>query len=285
MPTFRDIASKPCASFTCSTTPSDAASSDRDFVVSALREASFEGRLEIFADSEDELLPTSPSKSARRRMRRRRQRDALKALSEQRTYEPQFFRAEARSVVTLNDLGLIPTEPNAAEPGLCPDVLHMTASSGMTRTASKASMPPTLHIAGLHKTSMPPAAPEVSPSTGSATGAHAVLTTSLSRAYPVRDDASAGKTPESHESFESCRHVPLQLPSLADVSTQFPCRGPVNLPVSGQVTFADSMARGSLPNVPSMHTLRLFFGDGTLALSRADLVARLEASVPEVYED
>merc|ERR1719343_954973 len=37
---------------------------------------------EIFADSDGEVCPTSPSKSARRRMRRRRQREAIKAAKE-----------------------------------------------------------------------------------------------------------------------------------------------------------------------------------------------------------
>merc|ERR1719343_739832 len=65
---------------------------------------------DMFEDSDGDVCPLSPSKSARRRMRRRRQRDAIRAAMRdtQHGEELRGGRKEdmrARSVVTLDDIG------------------------------------------------------------------------------------------------------------------------------------------------------------------------------------
>merc|ERR1719343_956259 len=71
---------------------------------------------EMFADSDDDLRVISPSKSARRRMRRQRQRDALRAaacshqeaevpLAVEALHGDSEQRAHVRTIVTLDKLG------------------------------------------------------------------------------------------------------------------------------------------------------------------------------------
>eukprot|EP00928_Gymnodinium_smaydae_P088705 TRINITY_DN7276_c0_g2_i1.p1 TRINITY_DN7276_c0_g2~~TRINITY_DN7276_c0_g2_i1.p1 ORF type:complete len:344 (-),score=37.21 TRINITY_DN7276_c0_g2_i1:435-1334(-) len=275
------------ASHTCSLSPCDSSSSDGEVVVAASETAAFEAPLDMFADSDDEPVPSSPSKSARRRMRRRRQRDAIRAAMASEANEEGCMKTEVPSNVTLDELGMRAPEQTCSQQSMRPTLFRPPP---LTMTPTASAMPssrcfPRASFGGV--VSLPCAtsgmsaplgcAVAASPCNATSCGVQGVMSTSPCGGTVVRGDASA-RTPTSSA---------LQPPSVNYATRNLSSAvSSVMVAQQRQVEFrAVGSAMAASPNTPVQRTLQMLLGNAGLALSKEELVAHLEAAAPDVYED
>lgn len=277
-----------------------------------------DGPLEdMFADSDDELGPITPSKSARRRMRRRRQREALKAVMgemrhEEETWQDLEFesmgRTVPRSIITLEDLGLDLT-PWSGTVGETSEVQLDTSSPAHQAWSTRVPSLPSRTKVNIMSTC------PVSPAS--------VASTCMTRISPFSDASTRplpSRTPHSQtQSFHYygsgapsveanrgqvlgwCCPSPLATPSGAtsimavgtmaspvgtlELSDPMPCT-PFAVPAAPGVESSANEQRKGTPATghSAEETLRVLFGSENSS-SWGEVAEKLQAAAPEVYED
>eukprot|EP00929_Paragymnodinium_shiwhaense_P057626 TRINITY_DN28850_c0_g2_i3.p1 TRINITY_DN28850_c0_g2~~TRINITY_DN28850_c0_g2_i3.p1 ORF type:complete len:374 (+),score=60.72 TRINITY_DN28850_c0_g2_i3:108-1229(+) len=354
-----DTTATKAASLAPTATPSEEGSTKSESVTAESAEAQDTFLQELFADSGDEeedLQLATVSKSARRRLRRKRQREGVRAAALQKSLEACSERTAASDkVVTLSDIGLdicctpssatrvCPQTPQGAPSSLfgCrlaqaisqdagvaggyrpvpapinplapPQSPHFTGSSLTTPQLFNAGVSPQQ---GCMSTSTASTFVPMSPACSSAPsslcrklpgGPLEVIGTSPCHGTVVRGDASnraslpgTGMSPLSPAAFctpmspvlgqslVSSRKPPSLPPRpYAPLTTQIPRPWLTGAPPSAYY----QAATAATPASHSSEVLRLLLGDAGAAAqhlvtaSRDELLARLQAATPEVYED
>eukprot|EP00928_Gymnodinium_smaydae_P060401 TRINITY_DN4405_c0_g1_i1.p1 TRINITY_DN4405_c0_g1~~TRINITY_DN4405_c0_g1_i1.p1 ORF type:complete len:318 (-),score=54.82 TRINITY_DN4405_c0_g1_i1:445-1398(-) len=278
-PSSIDVSS--CASTVAAAGSSDGGSSDSDVPTAKVHHGTFEESLDMFADSEDEeeLLPTgSPSKSARRRMRRRRQRDVIRAAAAaaqadgtarhgEGAAEPQErVRERQRPSCALAILSPSATPTSRAiitTPQFLPGGMRspLSTCSGATPSACSAS---TFGSSGVMSTS---------PCAGSVVRGDASERAPVNRTVPQRPMAVCAVSPPATSPHPPlcCSYPMLEPPRAVCI---------VAAPVSVVPVARPALAHAAVPEA-----FRKMFGDAPMTMTRDELLARLEAAAPEVYED
>lgn len=221
------------------------------------------------ADLEDGM--TSPSKSFRRRLRRKRQAEAVKAAAatESITYAEADSRSCQSQVVTLEDLGF--------------GLLRSCGGFVDAKLTLQSPLPTPMngiHHSGTMNAMVSPQACQASFSTGSVEHGP---TTPLDKCLPPMSPCIVSTHPclgTVVRGDASCRSPvgasgPTAAPSMIVVANPVPIHGCTTLHVPPLYS----------PTVgPAADALRFLCG-GSTPVSAEDLAQRLQAAAPDVYED
>jgi hypothetical protein len=197
---------------------------------------------DMFGDSDDDVGPASPSKAAKRRMRRKRQRDGLRDVVCSRPHiEAQMLEESGRSChrsnVMLSDLGL---------------GFALSTSKSDTGNTSHAQLDS--RVPSVHQALLPPQVGVLpSPVCAQARFMNTCPSTTPGTAFKLTSSVAGS---------------PCTVMSVA-----------VAEPPPRTTVWSPSPVANSITE-----TLRMLIGTNSL-LSGEELAAKLQAAIPEVYED
>jgi len=275
---------------------------------------------EMFADSDDEARVISPSKSARRRMRRQRQRDALRAAScyaqqvdGQQVFEPRHVdfqhatephltgamqrvpdeRARARTTVTLDQLGFELGGNGAGAGETSQAYLVTTPAHSAPRTPAFFSTSPYAEIppspAESYTFRASPASDASTRPMPSTTPQPHKLGQQFWNASPCAERRvdgynATGFVADASLSTSNVSSNQLLVPGSVVTSPCSPPSHPTVLASSNSTHGRVEAWMASPGEQVAADTIRVLFGSATTPAG-GDIVATLQAAAPEVYED